>query len=150
MKNRIKAKAVTQLSRQFSGLKVATENKTIKGRRQRREREREKWREGGRKRRDCDETERQESGGQRGMQFASRRSFCRRVTFHGFREDDSTTASMVSLLRISVNSDSSGNNFNRKPGWDCQTSGIGRSTTLASPMTREKQPRRCINFRRSF
>lgn len=42
MKNRIKAKAVTQLSRQFSGLKVATENKTIKGRRQRRERDGEK------------------------------------------------------------------------------------------------------------
>lgn len=42
MKNRIKAKAVTQLSRQFSGLKVATENKTIKGRRQRRERNGEK------------------------------------------------------------------------------------------------------------
>lgn len=42
MKNRIKAKAVTQLSRQFSGLKVVTENKTIKGRRQRRERDGEK------------------------------------------------------------------------------------------------------------
>lgn len=42
MKNRIKAKAVTQLSRQFNGLKVATENKTIKGRRQRRERDGEK------------------------------------------------------------------------------------------------------------
>lgn len=49
MKNRIKAKAVTQLSGQFSGLKVATENKTIKGRRQRRERDRER---GGRKRRE--------------------------------------------------------------------------------------------------
>lgn len=46
MKNRIKAKAVTQLSRQFSGLKVATENKTIKGRRQRRERERDGEKEG--------------------------------------------------------------------------------------------------------
>lgn len=42
MKNRIKAKAVTQLSGQFSGLKVATENKTIKSRRQWREKERKR------------------------------------------------------------------------------------------------------------
>lgn len=51
MKNRIKAKAVTQLSGQFSGLKVATENKTIKTT-VKRERERDGEKERGRKRRE--------------------------------------------------------------------------------------------------
>lgn len=77
------------------------------------------------------------------MQFASRRSFCRRVT--AFTDFERTiparlSASMVSQLRISVNSDNSGNNFNRKP----VALPAARHRRCSVHDIREKQ--RCINF----
>lgn len=149
MKNRIKAKAVTQLSGQFSGLKVATENKTIKGRRRRwRERERKRRREGEREKkkggRDCDETERQESGGQRGMQFASRRSFCRRVTaFTDFERTipprllwfPSSAFPLIATTRAII-----------LTGSPDRIARHRASVGPRRPMTREKQPRRCYQF----
>lgn len=79
------------------------------------------------------------------MQFASRRSFSRRVTaFTDFERaiPARLSASMVSQLRISVNSDNSGNNFNRKPV--ALPAARHRRCSVHDTGIREKQ--RCINF----